>query len=93
MRARVGGLFAAGALLAMGCGLHPSGTLIGESQHFRLYVDPQVTVPALADAGGYVRMKGSPAVCGWGMLPSGAPRVMVLVSGMPPPRPAPTGGR
>jgi hypothetical protein len=35
------------ALVALGCGrATPPGILVGESEHFRLYVDPDATVPA-----------------------------------------------
>ena len=44
MGARVGATL---ALMALGgCHGTPPGSLVGESQHFRLYVDPDLTVPA-----------------------------------------------
>jgi hypothetical protein len=49
-----------GLVLAVlvGCGrANPPGTLIGESEHFRLYVDPEVTIPPGLDG-----MKGLTAL-------------------------------
>ena len=42
----VGGALAA-SVVAVGCGTSPSGEFVGESAHFRLYVDPELMpVPA-----------------------------------------------
>lgn len=46
-------------LIAIGCGrATPPGALVGESEHFRLYVDPDATVPAgLEGANGLVALE------------------------------------